>query len=324
MRDARLPRKKDPVACGHQGVTPTTTPFGIVPDVWLSIRTALQIPHFSNTKRLDLVHQTNIPIIFGEVVRPVLSCKYLFVDQEFDISSETRRLYYGRCQVCLEEDMRHNAKIDLLVCSYCGNTSEYNDHFFYVSSNRRKHVSRKFSTDFDKRISHFRFWLKRLQGKERNKVTRDVVELVKQHLKKNNVTAIHYWSVRNSLKTLKLQKYYYNTVTIMNSIRGRPLFNLSRSHEETLINMFMELQDVFSTLQHKRVNMLSYPYVIRKLCELKGWKQMAKIIPSLKSHIRIVTQNELWRYICQVKGWTFIPTEPWSSQETRAIDGKPR
>lgn len=234
------------------------------------------------------------------------------------------RLYYGRCQVCLEENMRHNAVIDLLVCGYCGNTSEYNDHFFYVSSNRQKNVSRKFSTDFDKRISHFRFWLKRLQGKERNKVTKEVIEAVKMHLKKTNVTAVHYWTVRNALKTLKLQKYYYNTVTIMNSIRGRPLFNLTKKHEETFVNMFMDLQDVFSTLQNKRVNMLSYPYVIRKFCELKGWKQMAKIIPTLKSHVRIGTQNELWRYICQVKGWTFIPTEPWSSQETRAIDGKPR
>lgn len=289
----------------------------------MSIRKLLQVPHFSNTKRLDLVYQKQIPIIYGQMVKPIVVCQFLFTQEEYKNES-CSRFYTGRCQRCLDEDMRYDQKLDIMICMYCGLTSTCTEVFNYVRSNRRKNMCRKFSVDFDKRVVHFRYWLRRLQGKEKNNVTKEIIDQVKTHLRRTNTNAIHYWTVRNALRTLGLQKYYYNTVSIMANIRGRPLFNLTRKHEGELINMFMQLQDVFSHLQNKRVNMLSYPYVIRQLCELKGWKHMAKIIPTLKSHNRIVTQNSLWKYICKVKHWPFIPMAPWSSQETRPLDGKPR
>lgn len=258
------------------------------------------------------------------MVKPIVVCQFLFSQEEYNNES-CSRFYPGRCKRCLsEDDMRYDQKLDVMICMYCGLTSTYTEIFHYVKSNRRKNMCRKFSVDFDKRVVHFRYWLRRLQGKEKNKVTKEIIDHVKNYFKRTNISAVHYWTVRNALKTLGYQNYYYNTVSIMTSIRGKPLFSLSRKHEGELVYMFMQLQDVFSLLKTKRINMLSYPYVIQKLCELKGWKKMARTVPTLKSHNRIMTQNSLWKYICKVKQWNFIPTAPWSSQETRSVDGKPR
>lgn len=315
------PRPSNPN--GRAKPTTSSIPVGLNPYVWQSIIDVLCIPHFSHTKKLDLIYQKNIPVIFGFNIKPVLSCRDLFLSTDY-ANEQVTRFYPGMCNQCFLETMKHNQKTDLMICSYCGNTSVPQEVSWYVSSNRRNKIARKFSCDFHKRVLHFKYWLKRLQGKEKNMVSQEVIEVVKQHIKFQNVKGIHYWVVRNALKSLGLQKYYPNTVSIMSCIRGQPLFKLQRTHEEELITMFLSLQDVFSNLQNKRVNMLSYPFVVKKLCEIKGWKRLANVIPTLKSHSRLISQDILWREICVLKGWNFTPTAQWSFLESRSLNSKPR
>lgn len=298
-------------------------PIALNSEVWENIKKVLCIPHFSHTKKLDLIYQNQIPVIFGFNVKPVLSCVSLFLDTEYK-NEQTIRLYTGLCNVCYNEYLNHNQRLDLMVCGYCGTTSTYNEVSWYTSSNRRNKVARKFSNDFHKRVLHFKYWLKRLQGKEKQVVPHEVISRIKTHIKVQNVKGIHYWIIRNALKSLGLQSYYPNTVSIMCSIRGKPLFKLDRKHEEELVSTFLSLQDVFSTLKSKRVNMLSYPFVIKKICELKGWKKLANVIPTLKSHSRLLSQDMMWREICTLKNWDFTPTAQWSFLESRSLSSKPR
>jgi hypothetical protein len=51
---------------------------------------------------------------------------------------------------------------------------------------------------------------------------------------------------------------------------------------------------------------------------------MARIIPTLKSGLRIMMQDDLWRKICEYNGWRFIPTPQWTSLETHSLSSKPR
>lgn len=302
----------------------TFIPLGLNPETWIEICKELTIPHFSHTKRLDLIYQKQIPIIYGEVVKPVLSCSSLFCEQEFDYGEHTSRLNPYRCTRCLQDILLYDTRLDILVCSYCGCTEVFDQCYGYVVNTRIQNVSRKFSPDFHKRLTHFRYWLRRLQGKERNRITSGVIHQVKSHLKRLKVKGIHYWTVRNALRYLKLQKYYPHTVSIMAIIRGKPLFDLKAQHENALVDMFLSMQHCFGDLQGKRVNMLSYPYVIKKLCELKGWTHVSKVIPTLKTHGRIVNQDEMWKQICTLQKWKFIPTAQWSSLETRGQDSRPR
>lgn len=228
------------------------------------------------------------------------------------------------CPQCFEEDMRVDSKMDVMVCAYCG-CEELND--FDVSYNyksRKLEVARKLSGNFYKRVVHFKFWIQRVQGKERHNVTAEDILAVRNLLLKDNVRGIHYWNVRGCLQRLGLQRHYSHCVYIMSRLRGRPLVTMTRNQEQVLVEMFLRLQEPFSKLTLSRVNMLSYPYVLKKLCELKGWFNMARIIPTLKSGLRIMMQDDLWRKICEYNGWRFIPTPQWTSLETHSLSSKPR
>lgn len=283
----------------------------------------LRIPHFSHTKKLDLIHEPKIPVIYGGQLLPVVP----HVDPLFVSgfpSEPCIRIAVHLCPRCFEEDMRLDLQMDLTTCAVCGYQEIREMHEHYKRDTRKQTVARKLSADFYKRVVHFKYWMKRLQGKEKNKVTAQDVEEVKQLLIKDNLQGVHYWNVRSCLQRLGMQKHYAHCVFIMSQIRGRPLVNLTRNQEQILVEMFMKLQEPFALLNSKRVNMLSYPYVLKKLCELKGWFNMARIIPTLKSGIRIMMQDDLWRRICEHRGWRFIPTPQWSSLETRAPSSRPR
>lgn len=298
--------------------------MGINADCWTQIKQHLCIPHFSHTKKLSLTHEKCIPVIFTDEYMPVLTCTFYAAKTVLYIEKECVILNAQLCPNCLEEDLRYDERTDLRICAYCGDQSIPKDHSSYTRKSRKLLMARGISTNFYKRVVHFKFWLKRLQGKEKHQVTEDVIVQVRDLLHKENCRGIHYWNVRNSLKKLGLQKHYRHVVYIMSRIRGKPLVLLTRNQEEILVNMFMQIQDVFISLANMRVNMLSYPYVIKKLCEIKGWFTMAKIIPTLKSHSRIIIQDDHWRQICVGRGWRFIPTAQWTNLETRDLASRPR
>lgn len=264
-----------------------------------------------------------MPIIYGDRLLPLVPR----IDSLFTAGLPTEpavRIATHVCPQCFEEDMRVDMRLDLKVCAYCGCQEIHDELYSYKPKSRKQIVARKLSSDFYKRVVHFKFWLKRIQGKERNDVTKEEIQQVKQLLAKDNLQGIHYWNIRNCLQRLGLQKHYCHCVFIMSEIRGKPLVTMTRNQEQVLVEMFMKLQEPFASLVKYRVNMLSYPFVIKKLCELKGWFNMARVIPTLKSGGRIMMQDDLWRKICDVRGWRFIPTQQWSSLETRSISSKPR
>lgn len=283
----------------------------------------LRVPHFSHTKKLDLIHEPKIPVIYGARLLPVVP----HIDSLYITGLPTEpavRIATHVCPQCFEEDMRVDTRLDIKVCAVCGCHEIHEQLFSYTMKSRKQTMARKLSSDFYKRVVHFKFWMKRLQGKERNSVTATDIQRVKELLVKDGLHGIHYWNVRSCLQRLKMQRHYPHCVYIMSEIRGRPLVTMTRNQEQVLVEMFLRLQDPFASLVKYRVNMLSYPYVIKKLCELKGWFNMARIIPTLKSGGRIMMQDEMWRKICEFRGWRFIPTLQWSSLETRSLSSKPR
>lgn len=264
---------------------------------------------------MHLVHSGSLPCIYTEYFQPKIK-EFRFLYQ-FDGQS-VYRLFPWVCMNCYEEQMTMDKGSDLWVCSYCGTTTIPVENVSFVQRSRKKYRPRLYSDDFYKRVVHFRGWLRRLQGKERNKVSRDIIDLVRSHLEKNNCRDIHYWTIRSTLEVLQLKRFYNNTVTIMQAIRGEPLVHLTASQENRLINMFLDLKSSFQVIANMRVNMLSYPYVIRKLCELLDWKEMASLVPLLKSSNRISNQDMLWKLICEHSGLLFIPTAAYTELDCRS------
>lgn len=285
--------------------------------VWRSIVHVLKGPHFSVSKRLNVSSINQMPCIFDHGIPPVVPAfTFEFVPSRARDSSQ--KLNVWECSRCFSvSDTVLDQRADLLVCTHCGFTTVPSSTDQFIRSSRQLYRPRKYSDNFYKRESHFRSWLARLQGKERRRVPGAVVDQVLKCMKADNIKQTNYWVIRGILHRLKLTKYYANVNQIGNLIRGRPAFQLSPKHEKMLVVLFLSLREVYQQVSDQRVNMLHYPYVIRKLCEELGWTRMAAAIPLLKSPSRIQVLDTLWKRICEIKGWTFRATAPHSRLDTR-------
>ena len=84
---------------------------------------------------------------------------------------------------------------------------------------------------------------------------------------------------------------------------------MSPELEETLCNLFIELQSPYSKYcPDDRVNFLNYYYTAYKLCELLGETQYLQDFPMLKDREKRVEQDQIWKQICIELDWEFIPT----------------
>ena len=71
--------------------------------------------------------------------------------------------------------------------------------------------------------------------------------------------------------------------------------------------MFREIQYPF--MKHcpkKRVNFLSYAYVLHKFVELLGLDEFKNCFPLLKDRDKLHQTDMIWKNICKKLGWEFI------------------
>jgi hypothetical protein len=115
-------------------------------------------------------------------------------------------------------------------------------------------------------------------------------------------------NIKEMLKKLGLSKYYEHIPFIKDKLGIKPPV-MSPELEETLYNLFIELQRPYSKYcPDDRVNFLNYYYTAYKLCELLGEVQYLSEFPMLKDRDKIIEQDIIWAKICNDLGWSFIPT----------------
>jgi hypothetical protein len=203
---------------------------------------------------------------------------------------------------CMQQDA-------LLICKSCG----YQEPLL-VEQNRpllkqsKKDVNFHFSY---KRINHFREWCNQVQGKESTDIPDEIFEKILNELKKEKIdtSIIEYKKMREILKKLKINKYYEHINYIIYRINGVQTPQFSVELEEQLTNMFKEIQAPF--LKHvgkNRKNFLSYSYVLYKFCQLLEKKEYLKYFPLLRSRMKLVAQDEIWKNICMELKWKYIPS----------------
>jgi len=161
-----------------------------------------------------------------------------------------------------------------------------------------------------KKINHFKEILAQFQGKETTQISDEVIENIKQQIKKEriNLTQLTYYKAKEIFKKLGYNKYYEHIAFIKNKLGLKPPV-MSQELEETLCNLFMELQSPYSkNCPDYRVNFLNYYYALYKLCELLGETQYLTEIPMLKDREKIIEQDEIWKKMCSELDWEFIAT----------------
>jgi len=161
-----------------------------------------------------------------------------------------------------------------------------------------------------KRINHFKEILAQFQGKETTQIPSEVIENIKLQIKKERIELEQITNLKTKeiLKKLGYNKYYEHIPFIKDKLGIKPPI-MSPQLEETLCNLFIELQSPYSKFcPDDRVNFLNYYYTAYKLCELLNEKQYLSFFPMLKDPEKRMEQDEIWKKICMDLDWEFIPT----------------
>ena len=161
-----------------------------------------------------------------------------------------------------------------------------------------------------KRINHFREILAQFQAKETTQIPDEVLKNITLQIKKERITLAQMSNkkAKDILKKLGYNKYYEHIPFINEKFGIKPPI-MTQELEETLCNLFFEIQAPYSKYcPNYRINFLNYYYTLFKLCELLGEYSYLEHIPKLKDDQKRMEQDEIWKKICIEKDWEFIPT----------------
>lgn len=188
------------------------------------------------------------------------------------------------------------------ICLFCGES-------YYYEAEETPGCStkiREFNWNATKRITHFKNWIARLQGKEKCGITVSELGAIKSHMATYPDSLSEYEQIKLAMKEAGLQKYYNHVYYVMQQIFGYSLVKFNKLSEARLVAMFMRIQEPFARSRN-RTNMLSYQFLIRKFCELLGYS-VASYIPLLKSRANLQRQDHDWKQICVALDLPFYPS----------------
>ena len=211
------------------------------------------------------------------------------------------------CQYCYKGEMIPLEDEGIVICNVCSRNIPYlieNEKPSY------KEPPKEVCFYAYKRINHFKEILAQFQGKETTQIPLDVIENIKLQIKKERIdlSQISNNKTKEILKKLGYNKYYEHIPFIKDKLGIKPPI-MSPELEETLCNLFIELQSPYSkACPDDRVNFLNYYYTAYKLCELLGENQYLQHFPMLKDREKRIEQDTIWKQICEELDWEFIPT----------------
>ena len=211
------------------------------------------------------------------------------------------------CKFCFKGELIPVEDEGILVCNSCSRSIPYlieNEKPSY------KEPPKEVCFYAYKRINHFKEILAQFQGKETTQIPHDVIENIKLQIKKERIELEQITNIKTKeiLKTLGYNKYYEHIPFIKDKLGIKPPI-MSQELEETLCNLFIELQSPYSKFcPDDRVNFLNYYYTAYKLCELLGEDKYLPLFPLLKDREKRIEQDDIWKKICGELDWEFIPT----------------
>jgi len=211
------------------------------------------------------------------------------------------------CQFCHKGELIPLEDEGVLICNHCSRSIPYlieNEKPSY------KEPPKEVCFYAYKRINHFKEILAQFQGKETTQIPLDVIENIKLQIKKERIETAQITNAKTKeiLKKLGYNKYYEHIPFIKDKLGIKPPI-MSQELEETLCNLFIELQSPYSKYcPDDRVNFLNYYYTAYKLCELLGEEKYLPFFPMLKDKEKRIEQDVIWQKICEELDWEFIHT----------------
>ena len=150
-------------------------------------------------------------------------------------------------------------------------------------------------------------------GRESHVVPEHVVQRVivdlHDRMKIRTADSITPRTVRDSLRHMRLRKYYENTVQIACRIAGRRRPVLPPPTVERLRTLFLQLLPAFSKAKSStRTNFLSYSLILYRLFQLTGLHFMCENVQLLKGRDKLMANDQVFKRMCSILGW---PVQDW-------------
>lgn len=150
--------------------------------------------------------------------------------------------------------------------------------------------------------------LKRIQGKESTDIPQQVMDEIFAELNKrgDDRSAVKPEDIRLILKHLNRSKLYNHTIRIWSLATGKKPPTMTSHQEQELLHMFGMIQGPWAkTRPENRSNMLSYTFLLNKMCNLLGYTELASSFKLLKSRDKLLQQDEYWAKICSELDFDF-------------------
>ena len=216
-------------------------------------------------------------------------------NEEFDV-----------CSKCKEGELICSNHDGIMICNKCSCVYK-----FLISNDKPsyKEPPKEISFYAYRRINHFKEILAQFQAKESTDIPLEIIENIKQQIKKERIKlhTLTNKKTKEILKKLGYNKYYEHIPFIKDKLGIKPPI-MTPQLEETLCNLFIDIQIPYAKFcPSDRVNFLNYYYTLYKLCELLGEHSYLPHFPMLKEQKKI-EQDEIWKKICKELDWDYIPT----------------
>tara|TARA_Y100000389_G_scaffold130327_1_gene127720 strand:+ start:2495 stop:3595 length:1101 start_codon:yes stop_codon:yes gene_type:complete len=211
------------------------------------------------------------------------------------------------CRYCKSGEMIFNEADGIYVCNNC---CRYLKYFIDNEKTSYREPPKEVCFYAYKRINHLKEILAQFQAKESTKIPEYIFDTIKNQIKKERIQLkdLTNEKTKEILKNLGYNKYYEHIPFIKDKL-GIPPPVMSNELEETLCNLFMEIQKPYSKYcPSNRVNFLNYYYTIYKLCEMLKQSDFLPYFPMLKDREKRIEQDQIWKKICEELNWQFIPT----------------
>jgi hypothetical protein len=214
------------------------------------------------------------------------------------------------CRNCGKRDCHYVDEIESdIICMECGFAEFYQgtELGFKEEQDMERHVLYSY-----RRENHFNEWVNQFQAKESTSVPPELIQQLKEEVKKQRIkdaSELTHRKVREILKKIHMNKYYEHVPYITTILNGVQPPTMSQALEDKLRLMFGQIQKPFEKhCPENRKNFLSYSYILYKFCELLGEDEYLPCFPLLKSKEKLYKHDMIWKLITSELGWEWIPT----------------
>lgn len=129
-----------------------------------------------------------------------------------------------------------------------------------ISGNKQKHA------DYSPN-RHFKFWIERIQAKEKKSFTDDETGNIKRVIRRDGYDIMTVYIMRDILKELKMTSYNDHAALLMKLVTGVSPPALSSDSLQKVSMKFSKIIDILETIKDPDGNRPYYPYFIFKVLE---------------------------------------------------------